>query len=182
MPMTSVVIFWVESSRVAESTRPKMYRFVDFDGVNLLLNMAEREFSKFHCCVCVWKCSFLLVVLYNEAFSYWDYIVSVIDEWMNRCVDVGLGGMILVRENRSFLRKTCPSSASSTKNFHIDYLGIKSEPQWWDASDCQSHGRAQKMLNNDSIKLLYVTKACLRDRLFIRNYFQNCCWERRRHT
>ena len=29
---------------------------------------------------------------------------------MNRCVDVGLGVVILVGENRSFLRKTCPIS------------------------------------------------------------------------
>jgi hypothetical protein len=32
---------------VAESTRPKMYRFVDFANVNLLLNMVERELEVF---------------------------------------------------------------------------------------------------------------------------------------
>jgi hypothetical protein len=32
---------------VAESTRPKIYRFVDFADVNLLLNMAERELEVF---------------------------------------------------------------------------------------------------------------------------------------
>ena len=32
---------------MAESTRPKMYRFVDFADVNFLLNMAERELEVF---------------------------------------------------------------------------------------------------------------------------------------
>jgi hypothetical protein len=109
----------------------------------------RKRIWSFHCCVCVWRCFFLLIAVYNEAFSCWDYITSIIDEWMNRCADVGLGGVILVGENRSFLRKTCPSSASSSKNFHIDYLGIKSDTPWWDASDCQKHDRARKMLNND---------------------------------
>jgi len=49
----------------------------------------------------------LLNVLFKNTINCLDYIVSVIDEWMNECV-WSIGGMMLTGGNGSTLRKTCP--------------------------------------------------------------------------